>query len=86
MRPAPNHIHIGDWGLLLLLSVLWGGSFLFVGVAVREWPPLTVALCRVGIGAAGLLVALRVLGLRLPRGARAWGGFALLGLRVLRVG
>lgn len=79
-QATPGAMSGRDWGLLLALSVIWGGSFLFVGVAVREWPPLTVALCRVGIGAAGLLVVLRVLGLRLPRGARAWGGFALLGL------
>jgi hypothetical protein len=33
---------------LLLLAFLWGGSFLFVGVAVREWPPLPIVLARVG--------------------------------------
>ena len=30
-----------EWGLLLFLSLLWGGSFFFVGVAVKELPPLT---------------------------------------------
>lgn len=42
------------WGLLILLSVLWGGSFLFVGLAVREWPPLSIALSRVGLAALAL--------------------------------
>jgi drug/metabolite transporter (DMT)-like permease len=69
-----------DWTLLLALSVLWGGSFLFVGVAVREWPPLSVALCRVAIGAAALLVLLRATGQRLPRGRGVWAGLLLMGL------
>ena len=38
---------IGEWGLLLLLSLLWGGSFFFVGVAVKELPPLTIVMARV---------------------------------------
>ena len=35
------------WLLLVLLSVLWGGSFFFIGAALRELPPLTVVLARV---------------------------------------
>jgi hypothetical protein len=31
-----------EWGLLGLLSLLWGGSFFFVAVAVKELPPLTL--------------------------------------------
>src|SRR5271163_601718 len=41
-----------EWGLLALLSLLWGGSFFFVGVAVREVPPLTLVALRVGLAAA----------------------------------
>ena len=36
-----------EWGLLIILSVLWGGSFFFVGVAVREATPLTIVWVRV---------------------------------------
>lgn len=39
------------WALLGLLSVLWGGSFFFVAVAVREWPPLSIVLARVALAA-----------------------------------
>lgn len=42
------------WSLILALSALWGGSFFFVGVAVREWPPLSIVLARVALGAAML--------------------------------
>ena len=38
-----------EWGLLALLSLLWGGSYFFVGVAVREIPPLTLVTLRVGL-------------------------------------
>ena len=36
-----------EWALLLFLSVLWGGSFFFIGVAVKELPPLTIMMLRV---------------------------------------
>ena len=28
-----------EWGLLVALSILWGGSFFFASVALRELPP-----------------------------------------------
>ncbi|MDP6120612.1 MAG: EamA family transporter [Rhodospirillales bacterium] len=43
-----------EWLLLVTLSVVWGGSFFFIEVAVRELPPLTVALGRVAIAALAL--------------------------------
>ena len=46
-----------EWGLLALLSLLWGGSYFFVGVAVKEIPPLTLVTLRVGLAAALLWVA-----------------------------
>lgn len=35
------------WAMLMLLSMLWGGSFLFIGIAVREIPPLSLVFVRV---------------------------------------
>lgn len=68
------------WFLLVTLSVLWGGSFFFVGVAVAEIPPLTLVTLRVAIAAAMLWAALPLLGTAPPRGARAWGAIAVMGL------
>ncbi|MDW3116539.1 MAG: EamA family transporter [Roseovarius pacificus] len=69
-----------DWVLLLLLSVLWGGSFFFVAVAVREVPPLTVVGLRTGIAALALGAVLWIRGetcSRLPkarlRRSLSWG-------------
>lgn len=67
-----------DWGLLVLLSVLWGGTFLFVGLAVRELPPLVIVLARVWIAAAALLFLHRLLQGPLPRDSRSWVSFAVM--------
>ena len=69
-----------SWLLLILLSVLWGGSFFFTGLALRELPPLTVTLVRVGLGAALLLPLLKPLGGALPKTIAAWKPFFVMGL------
>ncbi len=69
-----------DWGLLVLLSILWGGSFFFTGVAVAELPPLTIVLARVGIAAVLLLPVLRASGARLPACPTDWMPFLVMGL------
>lgn len=67
-----------DWLLLISLSVLWGGSFFFVRVAVPEVPVFTLVLARVAIAAAVLLVVLRLAGQHLPRGRTAWTVLAVM--------
>ena len=69
-----------EWVMLLALSVLWGGSFFFTGIAVKELPPLTIVVLRVGLAAAMLYLALRLLGVSLPRERRAWIAFFGMGL------
>ena len=68
-----------EWGLLGLLSLLWGGSYFFVGVAVSEIPPLTLVTLRVGLAAALLWLSAPFLGIALPRNARAIVALAVLG-------
>lgn len=68
------------WGLLWLLSILWGGSFFFVEVAIVELPPLTVVLCRVGGAAAALWAIVLFMRLPLPSRPAVWGSFAAMGL------
>ena len=55
MPPATTDVDLRDWGLLILLSVIWGGSYLFIGIAVRELSPLVIVLARVAIAAPALL-------------------------------
>jgi drug/metabolite transporter (DMT)-like permease len=51
-----------SWGLLLLLGMIWGGSFFSVSIAVKEIPPLTLVLVRVALAAAALHLYLLVRG------------------------
>ncbi len=69
-----------DWGLLALLSVLWGGSFLFNRVAVAEIPPLTLTFERVALASAALFLMLRLTGRAVPTGRDAWTAFFGMGL------
>jgi drug/metabolite transporter (DMT)-like permease len=76
----PLSMPAADWLRLLVLSVLWGGSFFFVQIAVPHLPPLTLVWLRVALAAAILALALRVLGIALPRGGRVWRALLVMGL------
>lgn len=67
-----------DWLLLVVLSVLWGGSFYFAKIAVLEIPPLTLALGRVGIAALALAVFARSIGQPFPRDGATWRHLTVL--------
>ncbi|KAA2232136.1 DMT family transporter [Salinarimonas soli] len=69
-----------DWALVAVLSVLWGGSFLFVGVAVREIPPVLLVTARVMIAALALHGVLRLTGTPFPHHRAAWAAFLGMGL------
>lgn len=69
-----------EWALLLSLSVLWGGSFFFVAVAVKDLPTFTIVFARVALAAAILLVALRLTGTSMPTNTRVWLAFLAMGL------
>ncbi|WP_231119210.1 DMT family transporter [Rhodovulum sp. MB263] len=69
-----------EWAMLLALSVLWGGSFLFVGIAVAELPTLTLVWLRVALAALVLWGAVAATGRVLPRAPRVWPAFLGMGL------
>jgi len=88
MVPAPEPCQIArmnqtmsgrDWAILLLLSILWGGSFFFLAVALKDLPPITIMLLRVALGAVPLLIILPLRGERLPNAPRIWSMFIMLG-------
>ena len=68
-----------EWGLIIILSILWGGSFFFVGVAVKEMPPLTIVLCRVALASIILLAVVHLKGNKMPSSKGLWGGFIIMG-------
>jgi drug/metabolite transporter (DMT)-like permease len=69
-----------DWFVLLALAGLWGTSFLFVKIAVREVTPVTLVAARFVIAATVLSVVVRARGLRLPTSRRVWSHYLLMSL------
>src|SRR6267154_3626594 len=80
MTANDNRIDARDWSLLGLLSVLWGGSFFFNGVVLRELPPLAVVLLRVALAAMILLPVLWAYRIRFPVGLSGWRPFFAIAL------
>lgn len=79
--PAINRtMTAAEWSMLVVLSVLWGGSFFFVGVAVHALPPFTIVLLRVAVAALALLTIARIAGVPLPRETRIWVALAVVSL------
>ena len=71
---------LADYAMLLFLGLVWGSSFLFIGVAIKSIPPLTLAALRCLIGALVLLAAARAMGHAIPRDPRAWLSYLAMGL------
>src|SRR3954452_1980874 len=70
----------GDWLVLGILALIWGGAFVFIGIAVRHVQPLTYVWLRLTIAAAAMWLFLRFKGhsVGLPR--EVWGSILLLAL------
>lgn len=66
--------------MLLALSVVWGGSFFFNAVLVRELPPLTIVFFRVALAAFFLWVYIFAKGIPVPKTWKAWSSLAVMGL------
>jgi drug/metabolite transporter (DMT)-like permease len=69
-----------DWGILAILAVIWGGAFLFIGVAVRHVPPLTYVWLRLSIAALAMWGFLWFKGEKLGLPRQVWGSILLLAL------
>ena len=78
---ANRSMTAGEWGLLIALSFLWGGSFLFNGILVRELPTLIIVTARVSLAALALWMVVRLAGHAIPRDREVW--LAFLGMGVL---
>jgi drug/metabolite transporter (DMT)-like permease len=81
LRPHP----LGDYALLVVLAVVWGGAFSLIKIAVETLPPLTIAAARIALAAAILLLVTRATGDALPSlgngaGRRVWMHFLAVGM------
>lgn len=69
-----------DWFLIVFLGAIWGCSFIFNAVLIREIGPLWVTSFRVGIGAGGCWAVLFALRKPVPRDPVLWIKLGALGV------
>jgi len=65
-EPVRRTMSLVEWGLLIGLSVLWGASFFFNGVAVKELPTFVVVVDRVALAALLLIIVTQIAGIKVP--------------------
>lgn len=69
-----------DWAQLLLLSLIWGGSFFLISITLRDLPVITLVALRVTIAAMALWAIVLASGRRLHLTIPVLGAFAVMGL------
>jgi len=86
-HPAPSPTasvagpgHAAVYGKLVLVALIWGGTFIAGRIASLEVAPASAALWRYVVASVAVVIAHGVLEGRLPRlSARQWLGVSLLG-------
>ena len=81
MTKTPSPADTQSWALLVVLAAIWGGSFMFIGIAVKELPALLIVLVRVAMAAVILLPAHFILIGKLPGDRKSW--IACAGMSVM---
>jgi drug/metabolite transporter (DMT)-like permease len=64
----------------LVLCGIWGSTWLFIKLGLKDLPPLTFAGIRFVIGCAILFAIIRIRGIQLPRARADWGLLAVTGI------
>lgn len=65
---------------MLLLGLIWGGSFLSIRVALDEIGPLTAVAHRTGWAMVVLWIVVLLRRIPVPREPKVWGAFVVMGL------
>lgn len=68
-----------DWGIILLLSLLWGGAFFMIELGLRGFPPNTLVFLRMALAVPPMLLILKFIGQRLPNDRKSWQQLFALG-------
>lgn len=71
---------LAEWSALVFLSVLWGGSFFFVEIALIEFTPFLIVALRVSIAALVIWIFVLLKGYPTPKSTSVWAAFFLMGL------
>jgi drug/metabolite transporter (DMT)-like permease len=68
------------WGLIGILSILWGGAFFLIEVGLRSYSPFMLVFMRLALAVPPMWVVMRISGGTLPREARSWSLLVVVGL------
>jgi drug/metabolite transporter (DMT)-like permease len=82
MKPKgiKSRMGLAEWSMLIGLSMLWGGSYFFVEIALLEWSPLLIVGVRVSVAAIVIWTIVFIAGWTIPRSGSAWMAFFVMGL------
>jgi drug/metabolite transporter (DMT)-like permease len=69
-----------EWSLLLLLSAIWGGSFYFYAILIKEIPVFTIVFFRVFLATVALWLVVLAKKLKPPVGWAQWKNYFVMGL------
>ena len=68
------------WLLMLLLGLIWGGTFFLSEILLLELSPFQIVFHRVSIAALVMVLYITVKGIALPQDGRTWLALAVMGL------
>ncbi len=69
-----------DWAQLFALSLLWGGSFFFAEIALRDFQPFTIVFVRVALAGLALFAFIKIRGGVITKSPAVWATLAGMGL------
>ena len=69
-----------EWSLLLLLSAIWGGSYYFFAILIKELPVFTIVFFRVFLATAALWLVVLAKRMKPPKGWAQWKDYFVMGL------
>jgi drug/metabolite transporter (DMT)-like permease len=75
-----NQMSLTSWIQLCILSILWGGSFFFVKIALNDLPIFSIVFLRVFIGSLMLLLFISIKNKKLPKNRNIWFHFLVMGV------
>jgi drug/metabolite transporter (DMT)-like permease len=75
-----SRMDVAEWSTLVVLSVLWGGAFFFVEVALASFTPLLLVAVRLSIAAFVIWAIVLAKGYPVPASRSAWVVFFGMGL------
>ena len=77
-----NNLTMGktEWVLLIVLSIIWGGSFFFAKVALSQISPMNLVFLRVVLASLALYILIKVFQNKIPKDISIWKSFFVMGL------